>query len=113
GINVNNNPGAYEPKAIALKDVLNKSISRRLILETFLDDFETSIKNIDCKTTIEQWKEMTSTIGSKVRIETIKEVFEGSAIDVDESGALIIEDGNGKKQKIIYGDCFHIGEKNE
>ncbi|MCP4673169.1 MAG: biotin--[acetyl-CoA-carboxylase] ligase, partial [Desulfobacula sp.] len=47
GINVNNNPGAYEPKAIALKDVLNKSISRRLILETFLDDFETSIKNID------------------------------------------------------------------
>jgi BirA family transcriptional regulator, biotin operon repressor / biotin---[acetyl-CoA-carboxylase] ligase len=107
GINVNNEPKQYEPKAIALKDVLHKNVSRRLILETFLDEFETRIQNIDCKKTIEQWKEMTSTIGSNVRIETLKEIFEGRAIDVDESGALIIEDNTGKRQKIIYGDCFH------
>ena len=107
GINVNNNPQQYEPKAIALKDVLHKNVSRKLILETFLDDFEICIQNIECKTTIEQWKDMTSTIGSKVRIETLKEVFEGHAVDVDESGALIIEDKTGKTQKIIYGDCFH------
>ena len=107
GINVNNEPRQYEPKAIALKDVLHKNVSRRLILETFLDDFETRIQNIDCKKTIEQWKEMTSTIGSNVRIETVKDIFEGRAIDVDDSGALIIENNTGKRQKIIYGDCFH------
>ena len=107
GINVNNDPQQYEPKAIALKDVLHKNVSRKLILETFLNDFETCIKNIDCKKTIEQWKEMTSTIGSKVRIETLKEIFEGRAVDVDDSGALIIEDNSGRTRKIIYGDCFH------
>ncbi len=107
GINVNNDPRQYEPKAIALKDVLQKNVSRKLILETFLNDFETCIQNIDCKKTIEQWKEMTSTIGSKVRIETLKEIFEGRAVDVDDSGALIIEDNSGRTRKIIYGDCFH------
>ena len=107
GINVNNNPEQYEPKAISLKNVLKKKISRRLILETFLDDFENRIENIDCSKIIKQWKKMTSTIGSQVRVETLQDTFKGVAIDVDETGALIIKDKNGKKQKIIYGDCFH------
>ncbi len=107
GINVNNQPQKYEPKAIALKDVLNKTVSRRLILETFLDDFKNRIQIIDCQKIIELWKEQTSTIGSRVRIETISDVFEGLAVDVDESGALMVKDKTGKIQKIIYGDCFH------
>ena len=107
GINVNNNPQKYEKKAIALKNVLNKKVSRRLILKTFLDHFENQIKEIDCHEIINQWKEVTSTIGSKVRVETIKDTFEGVAIDVDSTGALIIKDKNQKIKKIIYGDCFH------
>ena len=107
GINVNNQPQKYEPKAISLKDVLNKTVSRRLILETFLDDFKNRIQIIDCQKIIELWKEQTSTIGSQVRIETISDIFEGLAVDVDESGALMVKDKTGKIKKIIYGDCFH------
>lgn len=107
GVNVNNNPQKYEPKSIALKDVLGKTVSRRLILETFLDDFKDRIKTIDCSRIIEQWKEVTSTIGSRVRIETLGDVYEGLATDVDEAGALIIKDKTGETKKIIYGDCFH------
>jgi BirA family biotin operon repressor/biotin-[acetyl-CoA-carboxylase] ligase len=107
GINVNNQPQEYEPKSISLKDVLNKLVSRKLILETFLDDFSTLIQNINCKTIIEQWKEQTSTIGSQVRIETIGDFYEGLAVDVDETGALIIKTKTDKIKKIIYGDCFH------
>jgi len=107
GLNINNMPQKYEPKAISLKDVLNKNLSRKLILETFLDDFETRIQTIECKEIISEWKKMTSTIGSQVRIETLTEVFEGLAIDVDETGTLIIKDNTGETQKIIYGDCFH------
>jgi len=107
GINVNNQPQKYEPKAISLKDVLNKTVSRRLILETFLDDFKNRIQIIDCQNIIELWKKQTSTIGSQVRIETISDIFEGLAVDVDESGALMVKDKTGKIKKIIYGDCFH------
>jgi BirA family biotin operon repressor/biotin-[acetyl-CoA-carboxylase] ligase len=112
GINVNNDPRHYEPKAIAIKDVLHKNVSRRLILETFLPDFQDLVQDIQaqaisCKKIIEQWKEMTSTIGSQVQIETLTEVFQGLAVDVEETGALIIKDIQGKTQKVIYGDCFH------
>lgn len=107
GINVNNHPREVEPKSISLKDVLGKNVSRRLILETFLEDFEKRIQDIDCKTIIDQWKKQTSTIGSLVRIETTGDVFQGLAVDVDETGALMIQDPAGKTKKIIYGDCFH------
>ena len=115
GINVNNSPQEYEPKAISLKDVLHKTVSRRLILETFLDDFKNRIQptiqipaqTIDCRQIIDQWKEQTSTIGSQVRIETLTDVYEGLAVDVDETGALLIKDKTGEIKKIIYGDCFH------
>ena len=107
GINVNNQPQKNEPRAISLKNVLNSNISRRLILETFLDDFKNRIEKIDCPGIIELWKEQTSTIGSRVRVETLSSTHEGLAVDVDETGALIIEDNKGRIKKIIYGDCFH------
>ncbi|NOX34402.1 MAG: biotin--[acetyl-CoA-carboxylase] ligase [Deltaproteobacteria bacterium] len=107
GMNVNNKPQKYEPKAISLKDVLKKKVSRKLILETFLDDFKHQIRETDCKKIIDLWKEQTSTIGSRVRIETLNDVYEGLAVDVDETGALIIKDKQGCTKKIIYGDCFH------
>jgi BirA family transcriptional regulator, biotin operon repressor / biotin---[acetyl-CoA-carboxylase] ligase len=107
GINVNNSPGEYESKAISLKDVLDHNVSRKLILETFLDDFKDRIQKIDPHEIIHLWKEQTSTIGSRVRIETTGEVYEGLAVDVDETGALMIKNKTGKIKKIIYGDCFH------
>ncbi|WP_457553727.1 biotin--[acetyl-CoA-carboxylase] ligase [Desulfobacula sp.] len=111
GINVNNSPKEYESNAVSLKDVLHQNVSRRLILETFLKDFESQIQApiqpLNCQKIIERWKQQTSTIGSPVRIETTGTVMKGFAVDVDETGALIIEDQWGKTQKIIYGDCFH------
>lgn len=107
GLNVNNEPQKFEATAISIKDVLKKEVSRRLILETFLLDFEDQIQPLDVKTIIRLWKKQTSTIGSQVRIETFGEIFEGLAVDVDETGALMIQDNTGEIKKIIYGDCFH------
>ncbi|MFA5904937.1 MAG: biotin--[acetyl-CoA-carboxylase] ligase [Desulfobacula sp.] len=107
GLNVNNEPGKYEPKAISIRDVLNRVVSRQLILKTFLIDFQDQVKTIDYVNIISLWKKQTSTIGSQVRIETFGEIFEGLAVDVDETGALIIQDKTGEAKKIIYGDCFH------
>ena len=107
GLNVNNFPQKYDPQSVSLKDVLNQNLSRRVILEAFLDDFETRIQTIAYAEIIKDWKKMTSTIGSRVRVETLTEVFEGVATDVDENGTLIIKDETGEIQKIIYGDCFH------
>lgn len=107
GINVNNTPQRYEPKAISLRDVLGEPVSRKAILEHFLETFETCLRTMDNRSVINEWKKVTATIGSRVRVETLGDVFEGRALDVDESGALIIETNDGETRKIIYGDCFH------
>lgn len=107
GLNVNNHPEKDEPKAVSLCRTLGKQVSRKEIVQLFLKDFEKRTQNIDCKDIINQWKKVTSTIGSRVRIETLGDVYEGKALDVDESGALIIETKEKQKEKIIYGDCFH------
>lgn len=107
GINVNNHPQIHSPKAIALKDVLKKHVSRKKLLENLLDRLSLSLENLDSLGIIEQWKKHTSTIGRHVKIETLGDTFEGIARDVDESGALILEDGKGVQRNIIYGDCFH------
>jgi len=107
GINVNNNPENKKFKAVSLKNVLKKTVSRKQILTAFLSDFQSNIQKIDCPDIINQWKKQTSTIGSRVRVETFDRVYEGKAVDVDETGALIIEDDRKKLKKIIYGDCFH------
>jgi len=107
GINVNNDPGNKEFKAVSLKNVLKKTLSRKQILIAFLAEFQNRIQTIDCPEIINQWKKQTSTIGSRVRVETFDKIYEGRAVDVDETGALIIEDDQQKQKKIIYGDCFH------
>ncbi len=107
GINVNNDPASPEFNAISLKKVLNRSLPRRQILTEFLSEFQLLTRKIDCSAIIDQWKEHTATIGTRVRVETLDTVYEGRAIDVDETGALIIEDDLHQRLKIIYGDCFH------
>lgn len=107
GINVNNDPSNKKFKAVSLKNVLKKKVSRKQILTAFLLEFKNRIQNINGPEIIAQWKEQTSTIGSRVRVETFDSFHEGKAVDVDETGALIIEDDQQKRKKIIYGDCFH------
>jgi BirA family transcriptional regulator, biotin operon repressor / biotin---[acetyl-CoA-carboxylase] ligase len=112
GLNVNNHPRQDEFDAISLAEALSHTVSRRQILETFLEDFQERINTLDPAGIITAWKTRTSTIGSQVRVETPGRIYAGLAVDVDESGALIIQDnnadtGNNTTQKIIYGDCFH------
>ena len=50
---------------------------------------------------------MSCTLENRVQIRTLKNSFEGEAIDVDEYGALIIRKDNGKIERVIAGDCCH------
>jgi len=107
GINVNNNPTPREPNAVSLKELTGKRVSRKDILANFLDRFQNRLdKGLD-RGVIQKWKACTDTIGRRVRVETVRDVFEGTARDVDENGALVLELEDGSEQRVIYGDCFH------
>lgn len=109
GINVNNQPGIEQPDAVSISTLVGQKVSRVEILSQFLASFQAILENMLEKNIIELWKRHSSTIGQRVRIETINERFEGVALDVDDSGALVLMNDDQTTRRVIYGDCFHRG----
>ena len=108
GLNVNNNPTAEEPSAVALAQLAGKRLSRRDLLAGFLDRFERRMADPGAlDNIIAEWKPLAATLNRPVKIVTTRETLEGIARDVDESGALLLERPDGTLQRVIHGDCFH------
>jgi len=107
GINVNNDPSALQPTATSIKEVLGREVSKKDLLFRYLDAFEKQMQAAAFERVIQDWKQFAATLNRDVRVVTNKEVFTGRAIDVDDTGALILKGADGSLQKILYGDCFH------
>ena len=108
GLNIDHHPSDVASQATSLSILLNRRISSKWALTRFLNRFDaclnepTALENI-----IANWKSLTVTLGRKVKIITNKQMYQGIARDVSDTGALIIQGEDGKSQTILYGDCFH------
>ncbi len=107
GLNVNNDPSPIEPAATSLKNILGRKVSIKEILVRYLDLFEAQMQTPAYDEVIEQWKQFTVTLNRDVRVVTTHEVLTGKAIDIDDTGALVLKCSDGSLQTIRYGDCFH------
>jgi len=107
GLNVNNNPPPVEPAATSLRAILGRRVLQKEILSRFLDSFEAQMQAAAYDDVIERWKQFTVTLDRQVRVVTTREVFTGKAVDVDDTGALILKCSDGTLKTIRYGDCFH------
>jgi BirA family biotin operon repressor/biotin-[acetyl-CoA-carboxylase] ligase len=106
GLNVNNDPPTVQPPAVSLKALLGRAVPRRDILSRFLDALEQGIAAEPWDRVIAEWKTISVTLNRPVRIVTAKEETSGVAVDVDESGALLLRQTDGTMATILYGDCF-------
>jgi BirA family biotin operon repressor/biotin-[acetyl-CoA-carboxylase] ligase len=87
-----------------------REVDRAAFLARILKEFESHYQLIESgeyDTILQEWKSMSCTLENHVQIRTLKNSFEGEAIDVDEYGALIIRKDNGKIERVIAGDCCH------
>lgn len=109
GINVNNDLTFQADRAISLREILKKSVSRKELLSMFLDAFENRLEQKNLDHVVSEWKQYATTLNRKIRIVTQDEVSEGLAKDVDENGTLILELADGSVKEIVHGDCFHLG----
>jgi BirA family biotin operon repressor/biotin-[acetyl-CoA-carboxylase] ligase len=107
GINVNNDPAAIAPEATSLKGLLGRAVSKKDVLSRYLNAFEHRMQTTAFDGIIAEWKQYTVTLNRDVRVVTSHEVLEGKAVDVDDTGALILQGADGSLKKILYGDCFH------
>ena len=107
GINVNNDPAPIAPEATSLKRLLGRAVSKKDVLSRYLNAFEHRMQTTAFDGIIAEWKQYTVTLNRDVRVVTSREVLEGKAVDVDDTGALILQGADGSLKKILYGDCFH------
>ena len=108
GLNVNNNPELVEPAAVSLKTLLGRPLSRRKILVAFLNNFKKRLADFDPESMIAEWRSNNSTIGRHVNISTLKTTTQGTAVDIDSNGGLILQMADGSRKTVIHGDCFHV-----
>ncbi len=106
GVNVNNDPRPAEPGATSIAALLGKNASRRDLLNNFLDAF-LEISRMETPQILARWRKLSATLGKTVRILIPGGDLEGTARDVDKSGALLVETPDGKTERITYGDCIH------
>ena len=107
GLNVNNAPETESPIAISLKALLGRPVPRREILVAFLNIFEKRMLTFDPHVVISEWKSNNVTLGRRVRVITVKDMVEGTAVDVDSHGGLVLQLSDGTRQTVMHGDCFH------
>jgi BirA family biotin operon repressor/biotin-[acetyl-CoA-carboxylase] ligase len=107
GLNVNNDPPPDVPEAVSLRQLLGHTVERKAILISFLERIETGLTPERLDRVIPQWKKNSVTLNRPVRVVTHRSVVEGTAVDIDDSGALILRQDDGTMQTVFHGDCFH------
>ena len=107
GINLNNDPARDVPTAVSICSLLGNRVSKTAFLCAFLDALELAMKKPLDESVISAWKAYTVTLNRPVQVVTLKETFTGQAVDIDETGALILQTPQGISMKVTYGDCFH------
>lgn len=107
GLNVNNDPTALEPRAVSLNQILGRPLVRRELLTRFLERFEKRMASSRLEGVIDEWKRLAVTLDREVSIQTIHTTLSGIARDVDETGALMLEQADGTLARVVHGDCFH------
>jgi BirA family biotin operon repressor/biotin-[acetyl-CoA-carboxylase] ligase len=107
GLNVNNRPESDQPGAVSIQSLLGHAVPRREILTGFLDAFEARMHDFRAPLVVDQWRADNVTLGKSVRVSTVKETVDGTAVDVDANGGLVIALSDGSHRTVVHGDCFH------
>lgn len=81
-------------------------IDRRTVVQRLLTEFWTLAQSSP-ETTLDAWRELTDTIGQRVRVDTPTGEIVGEAVDITPPGALVVETDDGTRE-ITAGDCEHL-----
>ena len=111
GINVNSDlsdfPKDVEQTATSLKNEAGTSYSREPLIAEILnaiDRWYKILNSLKKEVILQEWKNLTSTLGRKVMVITPLETLTGVAEALDNEGMLIVRLPSGKLQRINSGD---------
>jgi len=80
-------------------------VNRRGLTQRLLTEFQGLGEELDA--VIPAWRDLSSTLGKAVRVETATDEIQGEAVDVTFPGTLIVEGPAGRRE-VTTGDCEHL-----
>ena len=109
GLNANNDPAAFpEPwRSTSLAARLGRSIDRCALIAAILNEMEQALDNMESREVYEEWRSRSLTLGKRVRISSAEGELIGRVLELDQDGALILEQGQDRR-RILAGDCIHL-----
>jgi BirA family biotin operon repressor/biotin-[acetyl-CoA-carboxylase] ligase len=113
GINVNwrvgEMPADLRDEATSLADLAGGPVDREALLDRLLDGLEAEIAAIEAgDSPLERYRARCSTLGSAVSVETVEGTVHGRAVDLDATGALVVEDRHGDRHVITGGEVTRV-----
>jgi BirA family biotin operon repressor/biotin-[acetyl-CoA-carboxylase] ligase len=91
----------------SLKEEIGRWTSEEEFVSLFLRKFDVKYSQIGkegSSQVLNRWRELSTSLGSRVAIRTVTGVFVGTTLDVDEDGALIVETDHGEMRRFLSGD---------
>jgi len=113
GINVNwqraEMPADLQEEATSLADLAGAPVDRAALLDRLLDALESEIAAIEAgRSPRERYRALCATLGSAVNVETAEGTVHGRAIDLDATGALVVEDRGGRRHVVTGGEVTRV-----
>lgn len=117
GIGINANveaksfPGELKDTATSLAIELGRKIDRVLLLQRILEELEAEYRLLldqGPSPIINHWRELSGTLGKEVKVQSEQNIWRGRARDIDEEGALLLEQEGGSILRVTTGDLVHL-----
>jgi BirA family transcriptional regulator, biotin operon repressor / biotin---[acetyl-CoA-carboxylase] ligase len=111
GINVNMTrssfPSSIKDTATSLQEALGREISRIALTQAILRHMEQWYQRLGQgrgEEITRRWKELALIEGQQIEVTSLGEVVRGTALDIDEDGALLVQTDNTTIRRIVAGD---------
>jgi BirA family biotin operon repressor/biotin-[acetyl-CoA-carboxylase] ligase len=110
GVNVNNDTAMFPPDLLvpptSLKEETGRDIDMESLLNAFLTDFAASynLLKTDFDRILEDWRHLSVTLDMQVKVTQMDKVIAGRAVDIDDTGALLVRLPNGNVFTVHAGD---------
>ena len=100
-------PEELRASAVSIEDVTGTHVDRVQLLAKVLDYMEYYYDEA-CKNgfapVFDQWREYSATLGRMVKVISPDTTYLGEALDIDDTGALLVKKENGEIEKVLAGD---------
>ena len=108
GLNANGGvPAALADRAVSLDVLAGHPIDREMLLIELLRSFDARYSGIEEPSLDADYRRCSATIGRAVRVELDHEIIEGRAVDVTDTGQLVVV-SDARRHLISAGDVVHL-----